>query len=185
MDKLAGKVEDLVSGCSGSSSRPQQGYNQQYQQGYGQPQPGYGQQPYGQQQYGGQPQYGGQQQVGGQQQYGNQSMQGGGYAPAPQYQQPQYQTQFNNGQGHPPGAPPNYGAGPVPHMPGQVGKCLSNSLCVVLPSSAAFLMQHFCMCCTVVAVKPKMNTGKKIMTSFMFVDPNHAMRLKPIWACTV
>ncbi|KAL3143777.1 hypothetical protein ABBQ32_003606 [Trebouxia sp. C0010 RCD-2024] len=106
MDKLAAKVDDLVSGSSSSSSssRPQQ-----YQQGYGQPQAGYGQQPYGQQ-FGGPPQY------------GNQSMQGGGYAPAPQYQQPQYHTQFNNGQIHHQGAPPNYGAGPMPHVPpGQGG----------------------------------------------------------------
>ena len=104
MDKLAAKVDDLVSGSSGSSSRPQQ-----YQQGYGQPQPGFGQQAYGQQQFGGPSQY------------GNQSMQGGGYAPAPQYQQPQYHTQFNSGQMHPQGAPPNYGAGPMPHVPpGQV-----------------------------------------------------------------
>ena len=110
MDKMAAKVENLVSGSSGSSSGPQQ-----YQQGYGQPQPGYGQQPYGQQPYG-------QQQFGGQPQYGNQSMQGGSYAPAPQYQQPQYHTQFNNGgQGHPQGAPSNYGASPMPHIsPGQV-----------------------------------------------------------------
>ena len=107
MDKMASKVENLVSGSGGSSSGPQQ-----YQQGYGQPQSGYGQQPYGQQPYG-------QQQFGGQPQYGNQSMQGGGYAPAPQYQQPQYQTQFNNnvGQMHPQGAPANYGAGPMAHVP--------------------------------------------------------------------
>ena len=110
MDKLAQKADELISG--GSNRTNQQGY---YTQGQG-----YGQQPYGgqQQQYGGQQQqYGGQQQ-----QYGNQSMQNNQYGAAPQYQQPQYQTQFDMGRfDAPSGAPPNYGTAPLPHVhPGQV-----------------------------------------------------------------
>ena len=110
MDKLAQKADELISG--GSNKTNQQGY---YTQGQG-----YGQQPYGgqQQQYGGQQQqYGGQQQ-----QYGNQSMQNNQYGAAPQYQQPQYQTQFDMGRFNAPsGAPPNYGTAPLPHVhPGQV-----------------------------------------------------------------
>ena len=109
MDKLAQKADELISG--GSSRQNQQGY---YTQGQG----------YGQQPYGGQPQYGGQQQQygGQQQQYGNQSMQNNQYGAPPQYQQPQYQTQFDTGRfDAPSGAPPNYGTAPLPHVhPGQV-----------------------------------------------------------------
>ncbi|DBA75792.1 TPA: hypothetical protein ACH3X1_010200 [Trebouxia sp. C0004] len=148
MDKLAQKADELISGSS----------NKTNQQGYSAQGPGYGQQPYGgqpqygaqqqyggqqqqyggqQQQYGGQQQqYGGQQQQygeqsqygGQQQQYGNQSMQNNQYGAPPQYQQPQYQTQFDMGRfDAPSGAPPNYGTAPLPHVhPGQAGPYQEN-----------------------------------------------------------